>query len=229
MSTELSLYELVGANPEIRFSPHCWKVRMALAHKRLGAACIPWRFTDKGKDSNPKLVPALIHGNDTVGDSWNIALYLEDQFPERPSLFGSAHAVSVTRFVNSWADAALIPAIARIILLDIYECITDADRAYFRSSREKYFEMPLESVVADQPARLADFRRTLQPLRHILKKQNFIGGAAPTYADYCVFGMFMWARCTSKTRIIESDDVVASWNERLLDAFEGFARVAPTI
>ena len=169
------------------------------------------------------MVPVLIHGEETVSDSWDTALYLEKQFPDRPSLFGSAHAVPVARFVNSWADTALIPAIARIILMDIYECISDADRAYFRSSREKYFGMPLESVVADQPARLADFRRALQPLRHILKRQDFAGGAAPTHADYCVFGMFMWARCTSKTRIIEPEDVVDTWNERLLDAYEGFA------
>jgi glutathione S-transferase len=55
-------------------------------------------------------VPVLIHGNATVTDSWAIAVYLEEKFPERPSLFGSDHAMPVSRFVNSWADAVLIPA-----------------------------------------------------------------------------------------------------------------------
>jgi len=77
MSAELSLYELVGANPAIRFSPHCWKTRMALAHKGLDATCVPWRFCDKGRGSSPNLVPVLIHDEQTVSDSWNIALHLE--------------------------------------------------------------------------------------------------------------------------------------------------------
>lgn len=229
MSAELSLYELVGANQEIRFSPHCWKVRMALAHKGLEASCIPWRFADKGAGSNPTQVPVLIHGDATVSDSWAIAVHLEEKFPERPSLFGSDHAIPVSRFVNSWADAVLIPSIARIILLDVYGCIDIADRDYFRSSREKGFGMPLERVVADQSARLVDFRSALQPLRRMLRKQQFIGGTDATYADYCVFGMFMWARCVSRVRIIEPDDIVAPWCERLLDAFDGLARSAASI
>jgi glutathione S-transferase len=229
MSAELSLYELVGANPEIRFSPHCWKTRMALAHKGLDAACVPWRFCDKGQGSSPNLVPVLIHGEQTVSDSWNIALHLEEQFPDGPSLFGSAHAIPLTRFVNSWADTVLIPAMARIVLLDVYGCIDAEDRAYFRSTREKYFGMSLESAVADQPTRLVDFRRALQPLRQMLKRQDFIGGTEPAYADYCVFGMLMWGRCASKVIIIEPDDIVAPWYERLLNAFDGLARIAPTV
>jgi len=51
--------------------------------------------------------------------------------------------------------------------------------------------MPLERVVADQSARLVDFRSALQPLRRMLRKQEFIGGTDATYADYCVFGMFI--------------------------------------
>ena len=34
-AAKLSLYELAGADRELRFSPHCWKTRMALAHKGL--------------------------------------------------------------------------------------------------------------------------------------------------------------------------------------------------
>jgi hypothetical protein len=55
----LTLFELAGANSELRFSPHCWK---------------------------------------TPGSS----------------------AIPVAHFVNTWADAAVLPAIARLILLDIY-------------------------------------------------------------------------------------------------------------
>ena len=46
MERSLVLFELAGADQSVRFSPHCWKTRMALAHKGLTAQSVPWRFTD---------------------------------------------------------------------------------------------------------------------------------------------------------------------------------------
>ena len=39
------LYERVGDDPARWFSPYCWRLRMALAHKGLVAEVVPWRFT----------------------------------------------------------------------------------------------------------------------------------------------------------------------------------------
>jgi glutathione S-transferase len=227
---KLTLYELAGADPELRFSPHCWKIRMALAHKGLQALGEPWRFVDKEKIafSGQGLVPVLVHSEETICDSWRIALYLEDRFPAQPALFG-AEAMSTARFVNSWADTTLLAAIARVILVDVYNCLHDNDREYFRASREERFGMTLEAVVADRSGRLKDLRSVLQPLRQMLKKQDFISGVAPAYADYCVFGMFMWARVCSPIDLLEADDSIVSWRERLLDAFDGLARSAPSV
>ena len=74
----LTLFELAGANSELRFSPHCWKTRMALAHKGLEADRVPWRFIDKAKIafSGQSLMPVLVHGDESISDSWRIALYL---------------------------------------------------------------------------------------------------------------------------------------------------------
>lgn len=229
-AANITLYELAGANPDLRFSPHCWKTRMALAHKNLDAERLPWRFTAKQTIafSGQELVPVLVDGDAVVHDSWRIALYLEERYAERPLLFGHADAVPLARFVNSWADATLLPALARLILIDIHDCLDTADKAYFRESRERRFGRPLEEVVADRPAHLAAFRQALAPLRHLLRGQDFIAGVAPAYADYCAFGMFMWARCTSPVDLVAHDDPVFAWQERLLDAFGGLARAAPS-
>ncbi|HSK41842.1 MAG TPA: glutathione S-transferase family protein [Arenibaculum sp.] len=230
-SSGIILYELAGADSELRFSPHCWKARMALAHKGLDAERVPWRFADKEKIafSGQGLVPVLDHDGASVSDSWRIALHLEERFPDRPSLFGGQGAIALTRFVNGWADSVLLPAVARIILVDVHDRVHEKDREYFRSSREKRFGMPLEAVVADPPARLADLRKALTPLRHVLRERDFIAGAEPAYADYCVFGMFMWARCISPIDPVGADDPIHSWRERLLDAFGGLARSAPSV
>ena len=43
----IKLYDLAGAETDRRFSPYCWRARMALAHKGLEVETIPWRFTEK--------------------------------------------------------------------------------------------------------------------------------------------------------------------------------------
>jgi len=60
-----------------------------------------------------------------------------------------------------------------------------------------------------------------------LKTQAFLGGAAPNYADYIVFGGFQWARVVSPFKLLAENDPVYAWREKLLDAFDGMARKSP--
>ncbi len=41
------------------------------------------------------------------------------------------------------------------------------------------------------------FSAKLEPLRHMLKFQPFLGGDGPLFADYIVFGALQWARIAS--------------------------------
>ncbi|WP_394841393.1 glutathione S-transferase family protein [Pendulispora brunnea] len=224
----LTLYELAGADPELRFSPFCWKVRMALVHKGLEVEHVPVRFAEKETIafSGQRLVPVLRDGEQVVTDSWRIALHLEERFPDRPSLFSDPATIPLTQFVNAWTDSVL-PYLLRVILLDVYNSIHESDREYFRSSREKRFGMRLEAFVADKDANLAHFQKALNPLRTILTDRDFVAGDAPAYADYCAFSMFMWARGVSQTELLPPDDPIFAWREHLLNAFDGFARKAP--
>src|SRR5258708_32804892 len=42
----IKLFDLAGAEPDRRFSPYCWRTKLALAHKGLTVETIPWRFSD---------------------------------------------------------------------------------------------------------------------------------------------------------------------------------------
>ena len=97
MSGARKLYDLAAADSEVRFSPYCWRTKLALAHKGLTTETIPWRFIEKDviAFSGSKLVPVLIDGEKTVSDSQVIAEYLEATYPDAPSLFGDARS---TRF-----------------------------------------------------------------------------------------------------------------------------------
>ena len=223
------LYDLAAADPELRFSPYCWRAKLALAHKALAVETVPWRFTDRETIafSGQARVPVLVDGGRTVSDSWAIALYLEETYPEQPSLFGGPAAIAVTRFVNAWADTILHGGMIRLIVSDIARIVHEKDRAYFRDSREGRFGMPLDQVTAGREERVEAFRDTLVPLRHTLSAQPYLAGDAPAYADYIVFGSFQWARCVSAFELLAPDDIVTAWRERMLGLFDGLARRAP--
>ena len=223
------LYELAGAEAERRFSPYCWRIRMALAHKGLEAECVPWRFTEKeaiAKSGQPR-VPVLVEGERWIAESQAIAEYLEAAYPERPTLFGGAGGQALSRFLTAWTDTVVNAALVRMLVLDIWGHVAAMDREYFRASREARFGMSLEAAVADRDTRLPAFRASLEPVRQVLAKQDFLGGAHPLYADYTLFGAFQWARCISDYRLLAADDPVAAWRCRMLGLFGGMAAASP--
>jgi glutathione S-transferase len=224
----IELYELAGADPALRFSPYCWRTRMALAHKGLEARCIPSHFSDRaalpGAPDNTR-VPVLVDAGRTLWDSTDIAFYLEAHYPNAPSLFGGAGGEAHARFIIAWADMTLVPALLPLLAADIYAILAPKDRAYFRETRETRLGCTLEEA-ARRESLLPTLHATLAPLRAIVSRQPFLGGEEPSYADYAVFGVFQWARCVSTLALVPPSDPVASWLDIMLDLFDGYARKA---
>jgi glutathione S-transferase len=223
------LFELVGTEADRPFSPYCWRTRMALAHKGLDMTSVPWRFTEREAINRHKSekVPVLIDGEHTVSDSWAIANYLEDTYPDHPSLFGGEGGRAMGRMLNWWGDTVVIAGMFSFIVADIHSHLRPEDQAYFRKTREARFGKTLEEVSAGRDQGVEGFRKTLDPMRLTLKTQAFLGGAAPNYADYIVFGGFQWARAISPFQLLAPDDAIYAWREKMLDAFDGMARNAP--
>jgi glutathione S-transferase len=219
------LYELAGADPARRFSPYCWRIAMALAHKGLEYEGIPWRFTDKDAIafSGQGLVPVLVDGGRTVVDSWQIALYLDEAYPDTPPLFGSEQARGASQVFKFWCEQNVHPALLRIIVLDLFANLHDKDQAYFRESREKRFGATLEQFGADRTGALVALRKALDTVRPVLVTQPYVGGAQPAFSDFILFGAFQWARVMSPARLLEPDDPMYAWRERMLGLYDGFA------
>jgi glutathione S-transferase len=221
----IKLFDLAGADDDRRFSPYCWRVKMALKHKGLDFETLPWRFTEKEAIAPYKstTVPVLIDGDQSVYDSWAIALYLDEVYPSRPRLFGSTESRTLCDFFNQWTVKALHPHLMRIIILELFDKVHPKDKAYFRESREKRYGMSLEEFGKDPKGATAAFRGALEPLRPVLVQNPFICGNGPGYADYILFGTFQWPRCVSPARLLEPDDPIYAWRERLLQMFDGYA------
>jgi glutathione S-transferase len=223
------LHDLAGADPDLRFSPYCWRTRFALAHKGLPVETIPWRFTDREAIafSGQARVPVIRDDDTVVFDSWSIAEHLETTTPT-PTLFGCPTGLAHARFINAWADAVLVAGIARFILLDIWNVVDAGDKDYFRSAREARFGATLEQIQAGREARLPAFREALAPLRLVLRKQPWFGGPAPSYADHIIAGTLMWPRCSSRFPLLAEDDPLTEWFNRMLDQYGGLGRSAKT-
>ncbi len=220
----IKLYDLAGRDPELRFSPYCWRVRMAMAHKGLEPQTVPWRFSEAallpGAPHN-KQVPVIVDEGAVVADSTVIAHHLEDRYTNGPSLFGGGEAHA--RFIIAWADTVLAPVLFPRAAWYVFSQLHQADKAYFRQSREARLGTTLEAARDAAPERLAGLRATLAPLRRMLAGQGFAGGEEPSYADYALFGCFQWLRCVGVPDVLEADDPVALWRGVMLELFDGLA------
>jgi glutathione S-transferase len=169
-------------------------------------------------------VPVIRDGERVVGDSFAIALYLEETYPDRPSLFGGEGGKAAARFVERWCLTNIHPFLGSAVLMDIHDRLDPADQAHFRTTREARFGKRLEDVSAARDAGLDAFRAKLEPLRATLAFQPFIGGQTALFSDYIVASAFQWVRVISPYPVLTADDPVAGWFERCLDLHDGLGR-----
>jgi len=223
----IQLYDLAGHNPGLRFSPYCWRVKMALAHKGLSWEDIPWHFTEKDRLPAPNAgtVPLLVDEGNVVSDSWAIAGYLDRQYPDKP-LFACPQAKAMSLLIKFWTEKTIHPLITRMAVGDFLATLAEKDKPYFRESRTKRFGMPIEQYMSNREQTREQFRAALEPLRTMLAEQPYIAGMTPGYADYIVFGALQWLRSGSPFPGLTRDDPVFAYRERLLDLYNGLGRNA---
>ncbi|MEE2661590.1 MAG: glutathione S-transferase family protein [Pseudomonadota bacterium] len=221
----IELYDLVGRDDR-RFSPYCWRIRMALEHKKLEYQTIPVRFTDKHliRFSDQNLIPVIRDGKNVVADSWNIAKYLENSYRDRPSLFGGEVEEGWSHFLSNWVDTTLHQATIRLVIADILDHVDKEDRNYFFKSRTARFGMTPAEMQSRSKADLDIFYEANGTLRSALGTSDFWGGETPSYKDYIVFGAFTWARAISQFVLLVKEDSIYKWRTRMLNLHDGLAR-----
>lgn len=221
----ITLWELKGKG-ERRYSLFSWRARMALRHKALDFESRPICMSDKAAIafSGGRTVPVIRDAEAIVRDSWKIAEHLERAYPQAPALFGGDIGHGVTHAFNAWVDRAVVPAMLQVIVADIHERVDPADEGYFRESMERVLKKTLEQTRAERDDALRRFGRTMEPMQAALKRQAYVCGAQPAYADYILFSVFQWARIMSPSEVLAPEDPLCAWRERLLDLYDGFAR-----
>jgi glutathione S-transferase len=221
----MRLYELVLDHGR-SVSPFVWRARMALAHKGFEPERVGIGYGGKAAlaFSGQDRVPVLVDGETVVADSWRIARHLEDRYPDRPSLFGGPGGADLTRLFNHWCDSQQLRALFMLCCAPTFDLTPEEDRPYYRRSRFEWTGMTIEQI--REAGSVKQARAAMEPMRLMLAERPFLAGEAPAYADYCAFGGLMWAR-TTVGGILEGDDPIEAWRQRMLDLFGGIARGAP--
>ncbi len=224
----ITLYELQAKDPRLAFSPYAWRTKMCLKHKGLDfdRKTIFFRDKDTIAPANSKTIPVINDNGTWVADSFDIAKYLDDTYSDKPTLMGGKPGRAAAAFYNNWSTMALAVPMFKILVKDIFDLLDEDDQTYFRSTREPRLGMTLEETVDHRSENLKRLEGNLIPLEMTLSGQNFLGGDAPNYLDYAVFGFFQWARLTSNIELYKADSAIAAYVDRMLDLYDGYARNA---
>ena len=226
----IEMWELVGEDDR-RYSNFSWRARMALQHKQLAVCYRPILLTDKQSIafSGGTTVPVIRDGDTVVRDSWAIAEHLEAAHPHQPSLFGGDTGKALARFANNWVDRTVLAAAFPLLAVDALAVQDEADRPYFAGLIERLCRATPAELREQQPRHAKRLATAVEPARATLKRQPFLSGAAPAYADYALFSIYQWARIVSPLDLLADDAAMHAWFEKLLDLNDGFARSAPAL
>lgn len=209
------LYDLVASDAKDRFSPFCFRVKLALAHKDLSFRCELVSFTDKAKIafSGQSLVPVLVESDGTVVcDSFKILQHLEQRYPQAQLLIPGDVSLG---FLRAWVDRSLLAATFKLLAPKIHGLLQGEDQAHFKRTREQRMGITLDALAQDEGKYRAILNTTLEPLRELLTAQPCVGGANVGAGDVLILGNLLWAESVLGEPLLPPDDAISAWRQRM--------------
>ena len=207
----LKLYDLCGKN-NIRFSPPCWTIKLCLVYKDISFETIPVGFSEKYKIAftNQNLVPILKSNDHFVCDSWDIINWLEQNYSQNPLFLNSSNK-TFSYFLYHWTSKELLPVLFKVLANEIPKILDGKDLEYFVKTREEKIKGPLSKLKPLAPAATINFRKLVNPIRKIIKENNYISGKKPGLEDFIFFGNLKWVQSCNNYPLLEDDDLIKKW------------------
>lgn len=215
----IELFEVCGTDPQLVFSPFCWRVRLALALKGLPIELRAVTYSDKAQIafSGQPLLPIIRDGESTLHDSHSIISYLDQQYPQTPLGLGGQENYRA-RLIDRIAHQDLLCGLFRLLVLRILPLLSSEDRSYFRNKQESQLGTSLEEF-ADVALGLEMVERALQPLEAQLTQTPYLEGHAPGGIDVLIGGFFFWA-WVLRLSPWENHPGVSAWFQKLVVQYE---------
>ncbi len=210
------LYDLAGANEKLRFSPYCFRVKLAMQLKRLEYQTEVVRMTEKDKIefSGQGLLPVLRDGELVIADSWKILQHLDTHYPQYFDLQITTQPLQ--QFIRHWCDKSLHPALFKITAPFVHANLAVKDQGYFRETREKRINKSLEALASEREIHLLNLNLVVEPLRQTLSTQKYLAGDhTPGLADLLVLSAFLWPEALLPFALFEDIDAIQIWRQRV--------------
>lgn len=221
----ITLFDIPSTLPGNAWSLNSWRVRLALAYKG-----IPFRTewieypeiqpalqkhnigpTDTNSDGSPYYsIPAILDVDDTTGkvkaalaDSFPIAKYLDDAYPDTPRLVPEGAYEDQKAFADGFMMNSIAPIMVLMIRLTLPK-LHDASQNHFACARARdfYTLFKVESVEdwpwapEDQAKLWGDAKAVLDKLDAKVSETDGKGpwylGDQVSFADFVLGGCFIW-------------------------------------
>ena len=221
----ITLYDLQLASG-CTISPFVWATKYALKHKGFEIDIVPGGFTGilERTGGRSERLPVIVDDDRWVLDSWLIAEYLDEKYPDRPKLFGDDSVKVLTKFVEGWLWANAIRPWFACYIQDYRDLSLPQDHEYVTRTRENMLGRKLEEVQAGREERLPHVPPILEPFRQLLREHKWLGGTKPNYADYRALAVFLWLASVAKTPPLTADDPLRDWLDRGFELYGGLGR-----
>jgi glutathione S-transferase len=249
----IKFYDLVPSSNSVRyFSPNTWKTRMGFLHKGVPFETIPVTFLDVRGDLSTRsnqsdiTVPAIeLPDGKFISDSFRIAEWLENTYPDRPSLFtgdsqstNQAQPEHITmgknyaRMIDLGLGAGK-PQWAvwfQLFFPQLDQLMSEGEvRDYFRSDARNGPQGYQRLISLDQQELIHRAKLNVQPLLQILRERpnEYFQGTHPGQVDYIIFGRYAFCRMINPklTKEIWEDQgkELSNWIDKLSKAYDGHA------
>jgi glutathione S-transferase len=134
-----------------------------------------YKYSNNGVRPTVPIIEDFAHDGKVVQDSWEIAKYLEETYPDTPSLFHGT--VGVHKAFEEYSAAKITPILFKMSVLHIHEnCGSKEIKDWFREDRERKFGMTLEQFAGDANALCEPLKENLKPAHTVLSQYPYVTG-----------------------------------------------------
>ena len=209
------------------YSPFCMKVRAILDWKDIEYRAVnPMAARGLLRARGTGKVPAIQIDGLFVTDSTNIALALEERFPEPPLLPSSSRDRGICLAIEDWADESLyfiglyyrwIEKEGRKPVAGVFGSSLKGRFAYRYYSRLIARQLEGQGTLRKSPEHIrADLNRNLDAVRAMLDPGPYLLGDAPYLCDFALWGQLNYLNRTPiGGRAIRKRELVSNYVARV--------------
>jgi len=223
---------------QFEISPFCDKIRRILHWKNLGSPVREYPLMSRKKiepTSSAGKLPCPEHEGHSIGDSTDIARYLEENFPQQPLLPEQPEQAALVHIMEDWADESLyfcemylrfsLPENAKRNLPRMLA----HDKPVTRMMLKRLIPGGLRKLLAGQGIGrkkkeqvLQDIERHLDAVAKRLQGSDWLVGEQLSLADISVYSMVNCIRDSQQGgEAVQRRPALLAWLQRVEDATGG--------